>query len=157
MTNINQPNLHNLGGVLRFNFVDVNDVLSIPIPTNSILFSALSLKPGKQWYAGYGTLGTMSYTEPSELTSAGTLFKRLFVASCPKDGYTNSNLFNEMRNKQFLLDYTDSNGFRKLIGSIDEPLFFDSVLNTKSKMAELSGSVIRFYGDGSHKAYEYRP
>lgn len=155
MDDIIKPNRRNIGGVLRYNFIDVNDVQSIDIAINSVISNAVTLKAGKQWSVGYGTLGSMSYTEPPELTSSGTIYKRLFTAACPEDNAGNTNLFELMSNKQFIIDYTDNNGLRKLVGSLDEPLFFSPTLNTKSGIPELGGNFISFYGDGSHKAYIY--
>lgn len=155
MADITQPIGNNLGGALRFNFINVNDVLSIPTPVNSVVSSAVVLKPGKVWSAGSATLGTMGYSEPSELTSAGTIYKKTFIAFCPEDNAANNDLFNANRNGQYIVDCTDSNGLRKLIGSIDEPLSFSSALNTKTNIPELAGTAISFYGDGSHKSYVY--
>lgn len=155
MQDIKQPIGNNLGGVITFNFIDVKNVLSIPTPVNSMIIQPVVLQPGEHWYVGYGTLGTIGYSEPSEFTNAGTLYKRMFVAFAAQDSAINSILFNEMRNGQFLIDYKDSNGLRKLIGSIEEPLFFSANLNTKTNMPELAGHAVGFYGDGTHKAYVY--
>lgn len=155
MRDINKPSGDNLGGVLRFNFIDVNDVQSIADAVNSTVSTAVTLKTAMQWYEGYGTLGSIGFTEIPEMTGAGTLYKRQFVALCPQDGEDINDLFNEMRNKQFIIDYTDSNGLRKLVGSLEEPLNFAATLNTKTNMPELAGHSISFYGDASHKAYRY--
>lgn len=157
MNDINQPFGDNLGGVLRFNFIDVNDIESIDVAVNSMVLQAVTLKTAKQWFAGYGTRGSIGYSETPEITNAGTLYKRQFVAFCPKDGPDNDDLFNEMRNKQFIIDYTDGNGLRKLVGSLEEPLFFSATLNTKTNTPELAGHSISFYGDATYKAYVYIP
>lgn len=155
MKDINRPLFENLGGIIKFNFVPIEHVDSIDIPIKGIITQPVSLASGKQWFSGYGTLGSISFTETPEKTNAGELFKRVFTAFCPKDDEEIDTLFNEMRNMQFLLDYTDSNGLRKLIGSIDEPLKFSASLNTKSQMQELAGHSISFFGDGTHKSYVY--
>lgn len=155
MKNINSPDGDNIGGVLRFNFIDVNDVDIIPDPIEGKIIEVVTLKEGKQWYCGYGTLDTIGYTESSEQTSSGTIYKKQFVASCPQDSADNGSLFEENRHKKFILDYTDSNGLRKLVGTIDEPLFFLSVLNTQTNRVSLAGHSITFYCDSTHKSPQY--
>ncbi|MES2590888.1 MAG: hypothetical protein V4608_03300 [Bacteroidota bacterium] len=155
MGDINRPEGDNLGGILRFKFIDVNDVLSIALPINSAILSTVQLKPGKSWSSGYGTLETIGYSEPGEITDAGTIYKRMFVAFCPYENAYSDDLLHIMRNRQFLVDYTNANGVRKLIGSINEPLFFLGALNTKTKSSDLAGYSISFFSDSSHKAYVY--
>lgn len=145
----------NLGGVPRFNFVKVSDVQSIGIAVNHKIIAPVVLKTGKQWYCGYGTLGTVGYSEPEESSSAGTLYKRAFSGFYPKDDADIDLLFSEMRHEKFLIDYTDNNGLRKLIGSIAEPLRFTSSFSTKQQASELAGHTFSFYGDGTHKSYVY--
>lgn len=145
----------NLGGVIRFNIVRVSDVQSIDNAISHKINSPIVLKTGKRWYCGYGTMATLSYAEPEESSSAGPLYKRVFSGFFPKDDAEIDLLFAEMRNDRFIIDYTDSNGLRKIIGSLAEPLRFTSSLNTKQQTSELAGHSFTFYGDGTHKAYVY--
>lgn len=149
MKDIKKPNGNNLGGVIRFNFIDVNDVESIPDSIDDVVSEAVVLKEGAQWSCGYGTQFSIGYSEPTESTNAGTIYKKSFDASCPQDCAENKNLFRLKRNKRFILDIYTSNGLRLLVGTIEEPLQFTSNLATKTQMTELAGYVIKFYGDGS--------
>ncbi len=149
MRDINRPSGNNLGGVIRFNFIDVNDVLSIAETIDGCVNEVVKLKDGGQWYAGYGTQNTIGYKEPPEPNPNGPIYKKSFVAMCPQDSSDNKDLFREMRNKRFIVDLTTSNGIRLLAGTLEEPLQFTAILDTKIQVPELAGYSIAFYGDGS--------
>lgn len=155
MNDINKFSGENLGGLIRFNFAVVSDILTIEEAVDSKISKVIKMKPGTRWYSGYATLGTMSFTEPTEETNAGPIYKRSFNAFCPKDDEEKTDLFARMRNEKFILDITDSNCLRKIIGSINEPLSFKSTLNKKANMPELAGYAISFFGDGTHPSYIY--
>ena len=155
MNDIKKPSGDNIGGLIRFNFIPYEDVESIDMPIDGKVTIEVELKEGKQWYCGYGTLGSMSYTETPSENMNGAVFSKLLSAVCPQDGEENNALFNEMRNRRFIVDYTDSNGLRKLIGSIEEPLKFNATLNTQTSMPGLNAHAISFYGEGTFKAYIY--
>jgi hypothetical protein len=150
-----QPFSDNLGGIITFKFIPSEDIDTIEMALNGVIEQEITLKSGKQWYCGYGTLGTIGYTEPGEESPAGTVYKRAFTAFYPKDNSEMNFLFQEMRNRLFVIDYRDSNGLRKVVGGIEEPLKFLSALNTQTDVPGRSGHNISFYGDGTYKAYTY--
>lgn len=155
MNDIKRPSGDNLGGLIKFKFVPMNDVQSIDTAINGKVTTEVTLKEGAQWYCGYCTLGTMGFTEPSAKSPNGEVFQAAFTGVCPQDKEENNDLFNEMRNQKFIIDITDSNGLRKLVGGIDAGLFFSSSLNTQTDMAGRNAHAISFYGDMAHKAYIY--
>jgi hypothetical protein len=155
MEDLNQLKNDNVGGIIRFNFIPVQDVDSIVMPVNNKVLEPLEVKEGKRWYCAYATLGTIGYTEEQSDTDNGGIFKRKFTAICPQDNDEMTDTLNAMRNQRFIIDYMDANGLRKLVGTIEEPLFFTSTLNTKTDMRGRNEHVISFYGDASHKAYVY--
>jgi hypothetical protein len=155
MKDIEQYKNDNLGGIVKFKFIPVDDVESIDIAIEHIITTPVVLKENKRWFDAYATLGTMQYTEVQEKTPSGDIFKCQLVAAIPKDWADISDQLNKMRNQRFIVDYTDSNGLRKLVGSIDEPLFFKSELNTKNEAAARNEHIITFFGESSHKAYIY--
>jgi hypothetical protein len=150
-----QPDGNNLGGILRFRFIPVADVQSFPLPINGMITEPLTIKTGKQWYCGYSTLEKTRYTEPDDSTNGGVVFKKTFAGFYPKDQEEMSVLFNSMRHDRFLIDYTDSNKIRKLVGTLQEPLQFSSNLNTGEKLVDLAGHSFRFFGDGTAKSFIY--
>ncbi len=155
MNDIDEFDGDNLGGIIRFKFIPVTDVESIDNPIDHVIATPVILKTNKRWFDAYATKGTIGFTEVPEKTANGDVFKLQFNAICPKDSADRSNVFNQMRNQRFIVDYTDYNGLRKLIGSLEEPLFFSSSLNTKTEVVGRNEHSISFYGESSHKAYVY--
>lgn len=155
MDDVKQFSGDNIGGLLRLNFIPVSDIESIDEPYEHRITVPVELKENKRWFSLYATLGTMSFTESGSKTSDGELFDKKITATCPKDRADISALFNEMRNEQFVIDYTDTNGERKLVGSLEEPLQFSSNLNTKEGIEGRNEHVISFFGVGTHKSYFY--
>ncbi|OFY87859.1 MAG: hypothetical protein A3F72_03020 [Bacteroidetes bacterium RIFCSPLOWO2_12_FULL_35_15] len=145
----------NLGGIIRFKIAKADDVESIDDAIDGAITTEITLKANCRWYEVYATLGTIGYAEPTEDTNSGTVYKRNISAFSPKDTIEKTKIFNEMRNGKFIVDYTDSNKLRKIIGSIEEPVRFKYSLNTKSNIPELAGYNISFFGDGTHPAYVY--
>lgn len=155
MKDFAQPDGNNLGGVLTFNFIPVDDVSSFPNLVNNKIVSPITLKTGAMWFKGYSTLEKTKFQEPDDDTPAGTIFKKAFTGFYPKDTEEINILFNQMRNRKFIVDYTDMNHVRKIIGTISEGLKFSSTLNTGEKVADLAGHSFKFYGDGTAKAFIY--
>ncbi len=157
MEDMTVPNGFNMGGIVKYNFILVDDVVSIPEAENGKIAGPVVLVTGGVWSKGYGQRGSTVYSEPEEKTGAGSVFKWLFESVVPKDRTENDVLFYKMRNGGFIIDYTDGNGLRKLIGSKSEPLQFSSSLTTRGKAHELAGHSIKFFQDGTFKSYEYAP
>lgn len=155
MNDINRLEGDNLGGIVRFKFIPVDDIRIIDDAVAGVVSVEITLQASKKWFCAYATLGTMGYTESPTNSSAGTIFSRQFSAFIPKDSAEINAQLNEMRDVRFVLDYTDSNGLRKIVGSIEEPLNFSSSLNTQSDMPGRNGHNIVFSGDATHKAYVY--
>lgn len=149
------PDGSNLGGILAFNFVPVDDVSSFPEVVNGKIIKPLTLNADGQWFCGYSTLEKTKYTEPDEDSPAGKVFKKVFSGFYPKDTEEMAILFNKMRNRKFIIDYTDMNHIRKIVGTVEEGLKFSSSFSTGEKVVDLAGHSFRFYGDGSAKAYIY--
>ena len=99
MRDINQFSGDNLGGNIRFEFAEINDIDSIAESIDGNITEKVILKDGKQWYCGYATQQSIGYTETTEDSAAGILYKRSLVAFCPKDNSDNKDLFYEKRNK----------------------------------------------------------
>jgi hypothetical protein len=155
MNDLNRLKGNNIGGVIRFNFIPVQDVQSIALPINHKVLEPLELKEGKRWYCAYATIGTMAYSEEQSDNDNGNIYKPKFIAICPQDNEEMTDTLNAMRNQRFIIDYTDANGLRKLVGTIEEPLFFTSTLSTKNDVKGRNEHAISFYGECTHKAYVY--
>lgn len=155
MKDIKEYQNNNLGGLLKFKIIPVEHVSSIDIANNHVIEKPVVLNQGKYWYDVYATLGTIGYSETQKETENGSQFECVLSAVVPKDETINAHNFNTMRNQKFIIDYTDSNGMRKLVGSKEEPLFFKSEFTTKEEVAGRNQHRIIFSAITSHKAYVY--
>lgn len=155
MNDVNKFTDDNLGGVMLFKFIPVDDVSSIPTAVNHIIPTGVVLKPGCRWYEFYGTIGTIEFTEKKQDSEAGAFYKKSLKAITPKVRTELDLVFNEMKNRRFILDVTDNNGIRKIVGSIEAGLKFSDESNTKSEASQRNEYSIEFSGEGEDKSYTY--
>ena len=155
MNDINKFTDDNLGGVMLFKFIPIEDVQEIPGAVNYFINTAVVLKTTCRWYEFYGTTGTIELAEDSVETDAGTYYKKSLKAISPKIRTELDALFNEMKNRQFILDVIDNNGIRKIIGSLAEPLKFKEKSSTKNEASQRNEYAIEFFGEGVEKSFTY--
>lgn len=155
MNDINKFTDDNLGGVMLFKFIPVDDVQEIPTAINNMIASAVVLKPATRWYEFYGTIGTIEFNEDQSDSEAGSYFKKSLKAITPKNRTDVDLIFGEMKNRRFILDVLDNNGIRKIVGTIQEGLKFTSKASTKGEATQRNEYVIEFTGDGENKSPTY--
>lgn len=155
MDDINKFSDDNIGGVLLCRFIPVENVSEIPSPINYSINTAVVLKSNCRWFDIYGTQGTKEFTEESTQSDAGTSFKKSIKLITPKIRTELDDQFNDMANRLFILDVTDNNGLRKIVGTIDEPLKFKCTATTKADVAQRNEYSIEFFGEGTQKSYTY--
>jgi len=155
MRDINEPCGDNLGGLLSFDFIPSSDVLSIPEPNKSRILQPIVLKSGKSWSSGYGTRGTMSFSEDQGNGDHGAKYAAKISLVVPKEESENEDLYHEMRHQTFIVVYTNANGLKKVVGTIAEPLKFTSNLSTGSDVPNRNQHTIQFYEDTTRKALTY--
>ncbi len=159
MRNIDQFIGDNIGGLESFLFIPVDDAISIARPVNHIIQEAvvINVAGGAQWFTAYITQGTLFYKEDKNKTVHGNPYNRSLVGFVPKDTEELAELFDEMGDVRFLIDCLDNNGKRKLVGSLDSPLVFASLMSSGEAPEGRNGHQLTFSGNASHKAYFYDP
>lgn len=155
MNDINKHTEDNLGGIFSIKIIPVSDVQSIPMPIKSRILQAVVLKNNTRWYDLYATEQTIKFEEPQQESEHGNFFRCKLTGLVPKDRADVIELFNEMANKLFVIDYTDNNGVRKLIGNLSEPLTFSSNFDTGSTATNKNGYSFEFKGDLIKKSPVY--
>jgi hypothetical protein len=155
MNDINKFCNDNLGGVNSFKFIPDTDILAMPTNINNSFLEPVFINNGARWYNCYATQDTIRYTEEKEKSKHGDFFSIKFVAFIPKDTDELSNNLESMNNKNFVIDYIDNNGNRKLIGSKENPLQFKYSLDTGSSMPNRNGYQIEFTAQSIHKMPTY--
>lgn len=155
MNDINKFSDDNIGGIMLFKFVSTEAVQAIPQAINHIIASAITLKPGYNWHEFYGTPGTIELSEDQVDSEAGAFYKKTLKAVTPKIRPEIDVVFEDMKNRKFILDVIDNNGVRKIIGSVESGLKFISKANTKSEANQRNEYSIEFVGEGENKSYTY--
>ena len=157
MQDIGQYTGDNIGGLEKFQFIPVNDIISIPRATNHVITEAITIDAlsGAQWFDAYVTEGSLGYKETEKKNQHGNSYDRILVGLVPKDTETLADLFDEMEGFRYVIIYTDNNGKKKVVGSIESPLQFKADMDTKVDANGRNGHPITFFGSSSHKAYFY--
>ena len=145
----------NLGGIYVYRVAIVDDIQSMSEPIDGKVLEPIVLKTGKVFYDIYATEGSTKFSEDSTESSHGDYYKAKLSSFVPKDRTEVTDTLNKMANKKFIIDYTDNNSHRKLIGTIANPMQFRNSLATGEKVPNPNGHTIEFYGDLLEKSPTY--
>lgn len=124
MQNFPAHELENFGGILTFKFIPLYNVVSIPDAVSNIISSAVVLKTDKVWYTGIALLKSKQFEEDTKKTSAGKIKEYKFSGVYPGQSETMDALLDSMENVPMLLDVTDMNNKRRLLGAIGNGVDF---------------------------------
>lgn len=155
MDDINKFTGDNIGSIKSFQFIPVDDILTIPAAVNHIINQQITLKPGKAWFNAYVTEGTLNFKEEEKANEHGVFYLQTLSGFIPKDFKDLTVLFNEMDGFKYIINYVDNNGKKKIAGSLDSPLQFELKLDTSDATSGRNGHLITFFGESKHKAYFY--
>lgn len=137
----------NLGGINSFRYIPISEVLYLSEAIEGKVCEPLTIKAPGRWYDFYATEGTMGFNEVKENSPHGDFYKVRLSGFVPKDRPELIHALNKMRNQKFIIDYTDNNGLRKIIGTIDEPLRLKHSFDTGADVPNRAGTSFEFYGD----------
>jgi hypothetical protein len=155
MEDINKHCADNLGGIFLLRYIPKDDVESIVEPINGRVTEPVVLKANKRWFEFYATPETLKFNEEQQESPQGDYFKIKLTGATPKDRADIISAFNKMKKPSFIIDYTDNNGLRKLVGTITEPLRFKHSSTTGDKAPSKNGHSFEFFGDVIDKSPEY--
>jgi hypothetical protein len=97
----------------------------------------------------------MKYNEEKQQSPHGDYYKAKLTAFIPQDRSEVNNQLELMKNKLFIIDYTDNNGERKLVGTVENPLSFTDTMDTGANVPNRNGYTIEFSGDILKKSPTY--
>lgn len=155
MNDINKHCGDNLGGIFLFRVIPVDDVQSIPLLVDGKVCEPVILKTDKRWFDVYGTEGTMKYLEEPQTSEHGDFYKASITSFIPKGRSEVKAVLDEMKNKNFIIDIIDNNSFRRLVGTIAEPLKFSVGYDSGNKVTTSNGYSISFSGLIQNESPEY--
>lgn len=133
MIDFPEYNLENMGGLSTFNIVPSYSASPLPYYLGSKLTQPVVLKAGAMWTKGVSLLKSLKFEESTKETDAGTLYEYTIGGIYPGNSPEVAELFDEMKNKTFLLDIIDNNNQRRLIGTPSNPVKFKFVFSTKDQ------------------------
>jgi len=131
MINFPDYNLENMGGNSRFNFIPNYLIDSIPYINGNKIEGIIPIKSGAAWYIGKALVRSLLFEESFQETSAGGIYKYQFNGVYPGQNSNISELFDDMRNQPLVIDITDNNGNRRLIGNLSNPCSFKYTFKSK--------------------------
>jgi hypothetical protein len=138
----------NVGGNFKLRVAYVEEVQEIPTPIDGTVHLEVTLKPGGRWYDIYSTEGTINFKDASQTSDHGDYFAKSLEAFAPKDSTELVDAANRFRNRPLIIDLIDNNGTRKLIGTIDEPMYVSTSFDSKTQVSERAGTALSFTGSG---------
>lgn len=155
MNDIEKTVTDNIGGANKLRFVPVSGIASIPSIYAGAIQSTVVLKAGYRWYDCYCTLGSLYYKDEQQDGEHGVSFKKEVGGSVPRPTDDLIEVFSTMDNGRFVLDVTDNNGHRRLIGTVEEPMYFKRMADTKAAPADKNEYRLLFSGAGTTESPGY--
>jgi len=97
---------------------DVESVVENGDKTISVNFFA-----GRDWKELYNTTGSADFEESESEKDEGILYTQTISINFPGDSNENRTKFEELRNKPLLLRLVFTEGYEKLLGNLENPVF----------------------------------
>lgn len=152
----NFPNFlnENMGGLAIFKFVPVHDVSEIPYTINKVLTGAVTLQTDKQWYTGRALPRTLSFSEQQNTDGTYTYTLSGSATGTDEDMVP---LLDDISRREHLIDCTDFNQNRRLLGIIGNGAQFTWSHDTTSSPSGLNKFTYTFTVTLAEPAKIYAP
>jgi len=138
------PNSSKFGSVLKFFFIDVNDVLEEPEIFENKVMGNYTFKAGKNLLIGYFDKDTakLDFTDSSD--NKGKLIKNNFSGTIYQSDIELTNLFCEMRNRRYIVFIADFNKKVRVIGRLNAGAIFSFNFSTNKKIEDSPNLDFKF-------------
>jgi len=158
MKNFETIEMHEtMGGNIGFQFSPHHLIASIPQAVDGVVTSQIAMVGSAQFYDGYSSPGTLTYSEVSEATRSGMVFKVSVKGFYPKASPSMVMLFQEMCRQKHVLIVSGILGEKTIFGNKNEPLSFVFANSSKNVPGEGSGYEFSFEGVTTSAAPAYLP
>jgi hypothetical protein len=154
MITINRQEADNISGILTVSFLDVNDIVFIPPQVDHIITeSDIIIRSGASWLYFYGTPESIGFSCQSEEDNAGTTFTPALTLKYPREAAEIVAALEDMARRPMILITEDSNGIRKILGDVKNPMrmMFNPV--KPAEAAGYNGYEVTFSGRYTHTPY----
>jgi hypothetical protein len=134
------------GSVLKIEFIDVLDVVSIPEPDadNNLDIDDIVLVSGKTWSSIIPIPGTGQFMLESVTDQQGSYEKPKVVCSYNDASMQILNILNDLCIGRYILIITDGTGAKYLVGTLEEWLTFKYNFDTTLKRSQTQVINIEF-------------
>ncbi len=147
----------NIGGCQSFQFIPVNQVVSIPDPIDFVIPTEPTLLSGATFFNGYSTAKTLLFDEKTQKNNAGEYFLQKISGFYPKIRPSILKLFKEMKNHKFIVLVHDNNNMLRMVGTLEQPLEFSYSLSTGTNPVQRNGITFEFTAENELPAPMYNP
>lgn len=146
----------NVGGLRHLQVIDIQDIVSIPTPINSVLESGIVL-------ANDATPAVISFppsggdfAEKPKDSDAGQVIQSLIRVDIPKDAVEIGQWANLNAEREVVALYMDENGTSVIVGDLERPLVLKVNRATGRKPTDYNKFDIVLEGIADHFAYYYQ-
>lgn len=102
-------------------------------------------------------VGTGTFTEESQSQPQGVTYRQTLTVFLPGDDAAVRDELNRMRHRRFVVRMTGRDARPLLIGTLEQPLRFESRFTTGPQGGDQRGHECRFQGNALEKSPEYIP
>lgn len=148
LKNIDRIQGQNMGGLLQLQVIRKDDVTSIPDPVNGVIYGDIITKPGKDFTTWLVTPGSAQFISEDQTTQEGVSRRNRLPFFVPKDTPDLKLMFRLAQDDEHIIISTDSNGVKKIFGSLDSPARFEFRHDTSNASAGRNGYSCQFIYEG---------
>lgn len=144
MNSFPENQLENAGGMASFNFVPAYAVSQVPEANDNVITAPVVLNANRQWVKGLFIKNTGAFDENTKDTNGGLTYNYKFTCKYPGTNLELNSTLAEMAQTPIVLDCTDNNGNRRLLGNKNNPLTMQYAFNTKDGFAGRPEYILTF-------------
>lgn len=145
----------NVGGVRHLQVIDINDIISIPSASASVINSEISLKAGVTPAVISFPPHAGDFAQKVKEADSGQIIQSTIRVDIPKDAVEIGQWANLNSEREVVALYMDENGVVCIVGSLERPLAMKVNRATGRKAADNNKFDITLEGIADHYAYYY--
>lgn len=145
----------NIGGNFKIKIAYTEQVQEIPGTYNGAIHNDVAMKPGGRWFDVYCTEESIDFKDVQSDSDHGDFFNKTVTGFIPKDRADAIEFVEALKNRPIIIDLLDNNEVRKLVGTVEEPMYFKSSFESKDQVSGRAGTTITFSGSGIKRSPIY--
>lgn len=114
----------NISGLVKVEFVPIDFIDEIPESWEQEISTEITLGGSFQWLKAFYSQGTGGFSCDDSIDPSGCKYKIGVSGFLPKELLDNTRLFHKMCEDGFIVVATDSNGNKRVCGTVDKPMKF---------------------------------